>query len=74
MKVNKLYKIFNQKWKQTGAELCQAQEKLGLAKFDLPSMKLNLSSIQKHWGDLPFVNKLILNSICQQIEVVFPLP
>jgi hypothetical protein len=35
------------KKKQTGAELCQAQENLGLAKPDLPSKKLWLSSIQK---------------------------
>ena len=28
-----------------GAELCQAQWKLGLAKLDLPSMKLYLSYI-----------------------------
>ena len=35
--------------KQAGAELCQAQEKLGLAKLDLYSMKLCLSSIDtKH--------------------------
>ena len=33
MKVNKYFK-------QAGAELCQAQEKLGLAKLDLHSMKL----------------------------------
>ena len=35
--------------KQAGAELRQAQEKLGLAKLDLQSMKLCLSSIDiKH--------------------------
>ena len=33
------------KEEQAGAELCQAQEKLGLAKLDLHSMKLCLSSI-----------------------------
>ena len=35
--------------KQAWAELCQAQEKLGLAKLDLHGMKLCLSSIDtKH--------------------------
>ena len=43
------YIISEKGLKQAGAELCQAQEKLGLAKLDLHSMKLCLSSIDtKH--------------------------
>ena len=37
--------LFNKKVKQAGAELCQAQEKLGLAKTTLLSNKLMRSSI-----------------------------
>jgi hypothetical protein len=46
--------------KQAGAELCQAQWKLGLAKLDLPSMYF-------------FIFKKTLRSFsnCQQIDVVF---
>ena len=40
--------------KQAGAELSQAQEKLGLAKPALPSKKLRWSSISK---DIPLTTK-----------------
>ena len=71
--------------RQAGAMLWQAQEKLGLAKPALPriSKKLWSSYISKdievifhkqiNWGFLQFANILMLSSICQQIEVVFPL-
>ena len=53
-------------WRQAGAELCQAQEKLGLAKPAVPSKKLlSFSILTKH---------LMLSSICQNIEVVLHLP
>jgi hypothetical protein len=32
----------NNQYKQAGAELCQAQEKLGLAKADLPVVDFHL--------------------------------
>ena len=53
--------------KQAGAELCQAQEKLGLdieVAFHLP----------KSLGCLPFTNKLRSPSFYLEIEVVFHLP
>ena len=43
--VFKFHSILEKERKQAGAELCQAQEKLGLANPTLPSKKLLLSSI-----------------------------
>ena len=36
--------IQHQKLEHAGAELCQAQQKLGLAKFDLPIIKMYLTN------------------------------
>jgi hypothetical protein len=37
-----IFSSISKKLKQTGADLCQAQEKLGLAKPDLPVVVLDL--------------------------------
>ena len=50
--------------KQAGAELCQAQDKLGLAKPALPSKNFRLSSIFQKWKS---------STIYLQIEVVFDI-
>ena len=50
--------------KQAGAELCQALEKLGLAKAALPSNKLIGHPVKKTFRS---------SSIYQKIEVVFHL-
>jgi hypothetical protein len=59
--------------KQAGAELCQAQLKLGLAMLDLHSTKLRSSSLYEkievifhliYWSSLPSMEK---------VEVVFHL-
>ena len=44
------------KWKQAGAELCQAQEKLGLAKLALPLRNCGRLPFKttKKYGPLPF--------------------
>ena len=70
--------------KQAGVELCQAQEKLGIAYSALPSKKLWSSSICQpikfilhlltNGSILPFANKLMSSYIFQQIEVVLHLP
>ena len=59
--------------KQAGAELCQAQVKLGLAKLAVNRNKLRAYLLQV-WGHIPFKKKLIWSFICLNIEVVFHLP
>jgi hypothetical protein len=67
--------------KQAGAELCQAQDKLGLAKPALPRKKLRSSSIQKYIEvvlhqqttnccRLPTLNKWMSSSICKHIDTI----
>ena len=48
--------VFNKKVEQAGAEQCQAQEKLGLA---------------RNCGQFPLIKKLRLSSICLKLEIVF---
>ena len=69
--------------RQTGAELCQAQDKLGVAKPALPSKKFRFFSFIKFIGHLPIENKMSLSfsfkklmssSICQTIDVVVHQP
>ena len=50
--------------KQAGAVLCQAQEKLELAKPALPSVL----HLERHWGRLPLTSKLRSSSIYQYID------
>ena len=51
--------------RQAGTDLCQAQEKLGLAKPNLPSKKLTLRSLPltMKLGCLLFANKLMSSSV-----------
>ena len=46
----------NKRYEQAGAEQCQAQEKIGLA---------------RNCGNFPLIKKLKLSSICLNLEVVF---
>jgi hypothetical protein len=65
--------IFKHKLKkQAGAELCQAQEKLVLAKPALPC-KQRWLTLQKTLRSSFIIKKLWSSSICQQIEVIFCL-
>jgi hypothetical protein len=65
---------------QAGAELCQAQVKLGWAHNLLPIYKKNdvsfdLEKKKKTFEVVfHFPNKLRPSSICLQIEVIFPFP
>ena len=71
---------------QAGAELCQAQFKLGLAKTAFPDVDIVfvfVFPVLKVWSCLPFTNKwsclpfaknLSSSSIYKNIEVVFHLP
>ena len=70
-KLQKLKKIQKQAW----AELCQAQEKLGLDNLALP-FKLWSSSIENNNKNWPSsINQKWRSSCsCQQIEVVFHFP
>ena len=60
--------------RQAGAEMCQAQEKLGLAKSALPSEKLWLSSISKQIEFFLSFKKLRSFSVYLKIEVILNLP
>ena len=71
---NRIYEMYNfnvyllvvpEKYEQAGAELCQAQEKLGLAKPAVPRKKMKLSYIALN---------LRSSYIKPTIEVVFHLP
>ena len=53
---------------QAGAELCQAQVKLGLAKIEI------FFHLIENWGCLPFTKKIRWSLIWFQIKVVFHLP
>jgi hypothetical protein len=60
--------------KQAGAELCQAQDKLGLAKPCFPSKKLSLATSFKTLMSSSLYQILRSSFIFQNIEVVFNFP
>jgi hypothetical protein len=60
--------------KQAGAELCQAQDKLGLAKPSLPSKKKSLAISFKTLISYSLYQTMRFSSIFQNIVVAFYFP
>jgi hypothetical protein len=56
-----------EKQRQAGAELCQAQDKLGLAKPSLPSKKLSHETLRSS----SIYQNIESSSVFQNIEVAF---
>jgi hypothetical protein len=63
--------------KQVGAELCQAQDKLGLVQPDFHSKEFVFFAFKSNHKEIAFVfpfKQFMTSSICQNIEVAFYLP